>query len=327
MKTKKYIGLTGLMIILMVCLTAFAGCSSEKKNLINVEETLSIEDKDPAEYEIYYKSSDGLGLKTVNYHLTGNPDDILAVVTELFEQLSTQIPDNPLIVPAVEKGRKIATMLVLSDGTLKIDFIGAPNETNTTDIILARAAFVLTMTQIKGIDYVDMSYDGVPVNVSSSSTSNKMSANDFILQEDESVNSKRKSTLTLYFANKEGSSLCEVEKSILYSGSAQAERMVMQLLIDGPGDDKYRAVLPADLSIIDISVKSGVCYLNLGNEFLTNTDDLPAELIIYSIVNSLTALPTVGQVQISVNGKSDILFREAISLNESFTTNLNYIHR
>ena len=45
---------------------------------------------------------------------------------------------------------------------------------------------------------------------------------------------------------------------------------------------------------------------------------------IYSIVNSLAAVSSINKVQISVNGSQDVMFRDAISLNQLFERNLDY---
>ena len=48
------------------------------------------------------------------------------------------------------------------------------------------------------------------------------------------------------------------------------------------------------------------------------------ELIpIYSIVNSLCAISNVNKVQLTVNGSSDVMFRDVISLNTQFERNLD----
>lgn len=44
---------------------------------------------------------------------------------------------------------------------------------------------------------------------------------------------------------------------------------------------------------------------------------------IYSIVNSLSGLTSVNKVQITINGSTDVMFRDSISLNTMFERNLD----
>ena len=70
--------------------------------------------------------------------------------------------------------------------------------------------------------------------------------------------------------------------------------------------------------MISISVKDKICYVNFDSSFLTDALSIDGNLIVYSIVNSLTELPDVQRVQIS-----NIVFRD-ISLSSPLERNLNY---
>lgn len=56
---------------------------------------------------------------------------------------------------------------------------------------------------------------------------------------------------------------------------------------------------------------------------MTDALSIDGNLIVYSIVNSLTELPDVQRVQIMVDGDSNIVFRD-ISLSSPLERNLNY---
>ena len=47
--------------------------------------------------------------------------------------------------------------------------------------------------------------------------------------------------------------------------------------------------------------------------------------MIYSIVNSLTELPTISKVQISVNGDTGGVYRDSYSLGSMYERNLTYV--
>jgi hypothetical protein len=53
--------------------------------------------------------------------------------------------------------------------------------------------------------------------------------------------------------------------------------------------------------------------------------EIKEDVIIYSIVDSLTELDTINTVQIAVNGKTDITYRDKMSLGEYYKKNLDLV--
>ena len=123
--------------------------------------------------------------------------------------------------------------------------------------------------------------------------------------------------VTLYFSNKTGDSLIKQTMELVCDSSYTMERIVLNQLIQGPEDDRCIATLPSE--------KDGTCYVNLDKNFLTETMDMEAYIPVYSIVNSLAELPGVQRVQILVDGESDVMFQDVISLKEPLERRLEYI--
>ncbi len=65
--------------------------------------------------------------------------------------------------------------------------------------------------------------------------------------------------------------------------------------------------------------------MNLDENFMTQIYNVTADVVIYSIVNSLVELSNVNKVQIAVNGKTDIVFRETFNLVNLYERNLELI--
>ena len=81
--------------------------------------------------------------------------------------------------------------------------------------------------------------------------------------------------------------------------------------------------LNSDIKILNVSVNENVCYVNFDAAFLNNSLEVKELIPIYSIVNSLCAISNVNKVQLTVNGSSDVMFRDVISLNTQFERNLD----
>jgi germination protein M len=58
---------------------------------------------------------------------------------------------------------------------------------------------------------------------------------------------------------------------------------------------------------------------------LDNPYEVTAQTAIYSVVNSLCELPSIDAVQISVEGHTDTIFRDTISLTGSFRMNTGIV--
>ena len=81
-------------------------------------------------------------------------------------------------------------------------------------------------------------------------------------------------------------------------------------------------VLSADTSIISAQTTDGTCFVNFTSSFAgrNSGDEKKERLAIYSIVNSLTELKTVQNVQFLVEGKKLSEFG-TISISDSFFRN------
>ena len=113
---------------------------------------------------------------------------------------------------------------------------------------------------------------------------------------------------------------------VYYNNNIARERLVIENLIKGIDEQDAKSPIPSGTKLLNITVTDGVCYVNFDSTFLNNTQDFDPNLIIYSIVNTLSELPDVNKVQISVNGSSDVKFKELISLSEPFVKDMSYVY-
>ena len=276
-------------------------------------------------YQVYYKDVKGTELLASTVNLEDDAKDRQSVVDALIQALQSQKKDDPSMVPAVSAGLEVISCDSSLLPFLTINFTKSYSEQSSGDEILCRAALVLTLTQIPEIEYIDIQVEGQPLLDSSGKPVGKLSADKFMSDTNGNMFSRQKNTLILYFASTDGEALEEVERTVLNDSSMAMEKLVMQLLIEGPPDGSTKAVLPDTVSVLDISIRSGICYVNFDSNFLNDTMDLDPKIIIYAIVNSLSELSDVSQVQIMVNGSSDVKFKDTLSLAKPFTKDLNYL--
>lgn len=199
---------------------------------------------------------------------------------------------------------------------------------SSTTEILIRAALVRTLTQISGIDHVALTVNGEALTDSLGATVGSMTADMFIDNAGNEINAYEKVRLKLYFANETGDRLVEYTMPWVYNSNISMEKLVVERLVAGPvGEDAgvYPVINPAT-KVLSVTVKDGTCYVNFDDNFMTQMYNVSADVVIYSIVNSLVELTNVNKVQISVNGETDLVYRENYDFSTVFDRNLDLVY-
>ena len=214
----------------------------------------------------------------------------------------------------------------LSGSSLTLYLSTEYHNLDTTVALLLRAAVVKTLTQIPAVNDVTFYVGDIPMTDSSGNLIGALSADSFVENPGGQINYTAETTLSLYFADETGTKLVKEVQNVYYITSIAMEKLVVERLIAGPETEGYKATVPSGTKIISVTTLDGTCYVNLNDGFLVQDYEVAEDVVIYSIVDSLFALNNgISAVQITVNGESNIVYREAISLNQNFTRNTDLI--
>lgn len=149
-----------------------------------------------------------------------------------------------------------------------------------------------------------------------------MSADQFIDNDGNEINTYELAKIKLYFADESGTSLIAANREKHYSTNTPMERFVVEELIAGPTgqvEGLYPSINPST-KIVNVMTKDGICYVNLDESFLTVVNNVSTDLSIYAIVNSLVELSNINRVQILINGEVPASFSAA-----SYERNLDIV--
>lgn len=270
--------------------------------------------KEPAEgdniYDVYYVSNSENKVESHKYEAVSTESG--EILEELVACLST-MPEKLEYKAPLALGFTLQDVS-LEDGkclvTVSKDYKNLPFTTE----ILVRAALVRTLTQMEEVQYVGISLEGESLMDSTGAPVGWMSADQFIDNNGNEINTYELGKVKLYFAGHDGTHLIAAYREKHYLSTASKERFVVQELINGPSgqvDGLYATINPAT-QIINVTTKDGICYVNLSGNFLTTVNNVPLELSIYSIVNSLVELSTINKVQILVDGKIPDTFSQSL---------------
>lgn len=298
--------------LLLLCLLTAAGCGEETQQ--TEEEAISV----------YYINKAETKITPVSYSLEGNTTEEQAA--EAVEALRENPVELSLRTPV--NGYSINGWL-LKDTQLFLDVSEEYRRIEPTTEVLIRAALVRTMTQIAGIDHVAITINGEALTDSLGMTVGPMTADMFIDNAGNEINAYEKVRLKLYYANETGDRLVETTVPWVYNSNISMEKLVVERIVAGPGEDlegAYPVINPAT-KVLGVTVKDGTCYVNLDDGFMTQMYNVTGDVVIYSIVNSLVELSNINKVQITVNGESNLVYRESFSLTSVFDRNLDLVEK
>ena len=293
-----------LSLLLLLSLTG-CGNNNEKKG----------------EYQVYYLNMEMSKIVAEEYDSTG------AEREDLIEELLTKLqsaPDSSKLRQTIPANVKVNSFKI-NGAYLYIDFSEEYKALKTTEEILVRAAIVKTLIQANVCSLVAFTINSEPLLNASGNLVGSMSADSFVENPGKQINSSVETTLTLYFASKDGTGLVKETRTVHYSTNISMEKLIMEQLIEGPKKSGRLSTVPSATKLITVSVVDGVCYVNLGDSFKNQSADVNEEIVLYSIVNSLTEGQNVSKVQISVNGSTDGKLRYTYDLSKMYERDLSYL--
>lgn len=270
---------------------------------------------------IYCLNESGTGLVKVEFEFPegDTEEQVEAVLKELSKPAEdieyVQVLSEELKVNHSEVKNVIAN----------VDFSGSYRGLPVVREKLIRAALVRSLLQIPGIQGVWLTTEGKPLQEMDGTSVGVLNGDDFVENTGSSVSSYQKETVTLYFANKEGNKLVEQKVNVRYSSNVPLEKIIVEKLMQGPKSDGGYPTLNPAATLLSVTIKDGVCYVNFDSEYLNSMYDVKPEVAVYSLVNSLLEGSSAGKVQIAVNGVTDVRYKDAVDLSQPFQQNLELV--
>lgn len=277
-------------------------------------------------FQIFYISNETSTLDVEAYMATETATEKL--VDELFGKLKQ--PAGLAHACAVPESVEMLNY-ALDEEQLTLYFGESYYDMDSITEVLCRAAIVRTLTQIEGITAVEFFVNNQSLVDGTGHTIGLMTSDTFMENMGSEINSYQETELKLYFSNAKGDGLVMVKRKLLYNTNISMEKLIVEQLLKGIDAEESgnlaKASLPENTKLLNLYVKDGVCYVNFDEKFLNQSMGVDEDVVIYSLVNSLTELPTITKVQISINGVSNRTFKEKINLNTMFERNLDYIQQ
>lgn len=278
------------------------------------------EEKKKGEYQIYYLNMDMSKIVAEGYDSTGAEGE--ALVEELLTRLQSA-PESSKLRQTIPTNVKVQSIKI-NGVYLYIDFSEEYKALKPEEEILVRASIVRTMVQTEPCHLVAFTVNGESLRNPDGELVGSMSADTFVENPGKQINSSVEKNLNLYFASKDGTKLVKEIRTVHYSTNISLEKLIMEQLIEGPKQSGAMATMPSGTKMISVSVVDGVCYVNLSDTFRNQNAEVNEEIVLYSIVNSLTESLGVNKVQISINGSTEGKIRYTYDLSKMYERDLSY---
>jgi len=271
-------------------------------------------------YSIYYLNREETKITEFAYYT--ETEEPIKVLGELLAILS-QTPQNVNFNETIRNF--LVTAYSINEDVIQISVDEHYKDMSATTEVLTRAAIVRTLTQIEGVNYVNMKIGDKDLTDSLGAVIGSMTAEQFVDNSGNEINTYENVELTLYFASQNGKYLIKAMRPVEYNSNISLERVLVENLIKGPsGEDLYPTINP-NTKIQNVTVKDNICYVNLSEDFLTQQSNVTPEVTIYSIVNTLIELNNINKVQIAIEGNNSVIFRETYELTTLFERNLDVL--
>lgn len=297
-----------IIFMTVLCILALAACGSG-------------EEAEGTEYQVYYISRSETKVEMHPYWTQSESSQ--AVLRELMQKLASDPEKLEYRAPLAMGFELLGIDLKEGKMTINVDenYLNLP----VTTEVLVRAAIVRTLTQLPEISYVEITVEGSPLVDSMNNPVGRMSADQFIDNDGNEINTYELARVKLYFASDDGTKLIAAYREKHYSTNTPIERFIVEELIAGPSGQVagLHSTINPNTKIINVTTKDGICYVNMDENFLTVPDNVSMEAAVYSIVNSLAELSNINKVQILVNG--EVPTTSAIFQNSTFERNLDMV--
>ncbi len=272
-----------------------------------------------SQYHAYYINKEKTRIVETPYEIKAtNTDEMIAEIIGLFSLDANNVEYRKLLI-----GEVGINDYAFDGKQLSLYFNDKYASLEVTEEILCRAAMVRSLMQIPEVTCVSFYVGDSPLTDSRGNVVGLMTNESFVENPGEQINALQTANITLYFSNESGSELVKTTKEVQYSSNISMDKLVMEHLLMGTKEDGMKTAIPSGTKLVSVTTTNGICYVNLDEGFMNQQYEIQEPIVIYSIVNSLTELPTVNKVQISVNGDTSGVYRDSYELDDLYERNIS----
>lgn len=307
-----------LFLMLAFCL---AGCASEETEEGNTPEL------EAGQIYTFFVNTDRTDVYGVPFDVA-DTEDIPTIVSDVIEYMAEEEGTAEYKCPIPSGITYLENSYDSVQNSVRVSFNVVYDSVNKENLLFFKTCVAWTVLQLEGVDTVSIALiDLANKDPETATVVETFDKDSFTMNFGDRNGYKQTDTIILYFADDSGQALRAYEQTVEISNTTSLSRLVIESLANGPEKEGYQPTISEDVTIKNISVNDGICYVDLSEEFYDTANPLRNELIVYSVVNSLVDLPTVTKVQFLKNGEKVAFFRQTMPFDAIFERNLDLIQQ
>lgn len=228
-------------------------------------------------------------------------------IDAVMNAIITEPEDAAKAVP-VAQGMEYQRYSFDGEGTVTVIFNIDSSRTDAYTLNLSKKAFTLSLCRIEGVNSVTFEMH----NIVTGDDAIYHGYNENSFANIDEANLEAEYNVMVYYGTLDGAGLVGREINVDLSDAISVEKQIIEALKVSSGDDT-EPTLPSDTYIVSLSVNDGVCYIEFSREFLSNAVT-KTDIAMYSVINSLTSLSYIDNVNIMVEGVTDNNISEKVQL-------------
>ena len=278
--------MASMFMAFLIPLTVLSGCAAASQ--------------DDASVRVFYLNAENNAL--VPKKETLRAESVYGQTQELLDYLA-DVPADEFLHPPISGFEK--RDFSIEKNTVTLEFSGEYRELDSIREKLTRAAIVNTLCELEDIRRVTIRVNGALLVDDHGNKSENMTADQFIYNSGREMLNFERTEMHLYFASRDGKELVQTYRTVVFNSNIPMERLVVEQIIAGPNSDFSFKTVNENTKVVNILTRDNICTVTLDKAFLTIPENVDPEVTVYSIVNSLTDLPAIRQVQIIIDGEDN----------------------
>ncbi len=250
--------------------------------------------------DLYFMNEDGTNIVAESNTIKYKND------SELIADIIQELREGPSLASRgriMSKDTQLNSVEFHGDKSVVVDLSEEFLTEDSSKNVLAIYAITKSICSTGKLLSVQVTVNGAAITDRDGKELGFVAASDINLETEEYSSEMRE--VTLYFANSSKTGLVREVRTIMITDQQPIGQYIIKELIKGPEDKSLQSVLSKETVLMSVELEDNICYLNFKSDFLNkNAGGSDHEkLVIYSIVNSLTELQTIGRVQFYMDGK------------------------
>lgn len=287
-----------VFLCLILLVLGVSACGKSKKS------------KDTKANYIWTLSPDKSSIEKMEYEISGKTAG--DQVEQMLKDYKT-LPKKEDLNSLFQKGISVLDWN-LEDEKLDLNFNSAYRDMKPSEELLFRYFLVRSLCQIDGVSYVGFFVEDEALKDAENQNVGYMNLDSFVQNIGMSLHNYQSQEFVFYFADAEGVALVKERRQVRYNSNKSKEKVIVEEILKSSGENDAQVNVFGNTKILGVSVRDHICYVNFDGVFWEEYSGVNPEVTIYSIVNSLIANQVADKVQISVNGSTNIRYRDLVDL-------------